>query len=213
MKLKINEIYKSIQGESTYMGLPCTFIRLTYCNLRCSYCDTEYAFYEGKDIEIDKIIKKVNKLKTKLVEVTGGEPLIQVGCINLLHKLIKNGNDVLIETGGALSIEKIPKEVIVILDIKCPSSNMSDKNLWTNINFLKKEDQVKFVIGDREDYEWTKTILKKYNLNTKCEILFSPVFNKIEPKTIVDWIMEDNLDVRFQLQIHKFIWEENKKGV
>jgi len=213
MKLKINEIYKSIQGESTYMGLPCTFIRLTYCNLRCSYCDTEYAFYEGKDIEIDTIIKKVNKLKTKLVEVTGGEPLIQGGCINLLHKLIKNGNDVLIETGGALSIEKIPKEVIVILDIKCPSSNMSDKNLWTNINFLKKEDQVKFVIGDREDYEWTKKILKKYNLNTKCEILFSPVFNKIEPKIIVDWIMEDNLDVRFQLQIHKFIWEENKKGV
>ena len=175
MKLKINEIYKSIQGESTYMGLPCTFIRLTYCNLRCSYCDTEYAFYEGKDIEIDTIIKKVNKLKTKLVEVTGGEPLIQGGCINLLHELIKNGNDVLIETGGALSIEKIPKEVIVILDIKCPSSNMSDKNLWTNINFLKKEDQVKFVIGDREDYEWTKKILKKYNLNTKCEILFSPV--------------------------------------
>tara|TARA_B100001094_G_scaffold91924_1_gene87894 strand:+ start:598 stop:1239 length:642 start_codon:yes stop_codon:yes gene_type:complete len=213
MKLKINEVYKSIQGESTYMGLPCTFIRLTYCNLRCSYCDTEYAFYEGKDIEIDTIIKKVNKLKTKLVEVTGGEPLIQGGCINLLHKLIKNGNDVLIETGGALSIEKIPKEVIIILDIKCPSSNMSDKNLWTNINFLKKEDQVKFVIGDREDYEWTKKILKKYNLNTKCEILFSPVFNKIEPKIIVDWIMEDNLDVRFQLQIHKFIWEENKKGV
>ena len=213
MKLKINEIYKSIQGESTYMGLPCTFIRFTYCNLRCSYCDTEYAFYEGKDIEIDTIIKKVNKLKTKLVEVTGGEPLIQGGCINLLHKLIKNGNDVLIETGGALSIEKIPKEVIVILDIKCPSSNMSDKNLWTNINFLKKEDQVKFVIGDREDYEWTKKILKKYNLNTKCEILFSPIFNKIEPKIIVDWIMEDNLDVRFQLQIHKFIWEENKKGV
>jgi 7-carboxy-7-deazaguanine synthase len=195
------------------MGLPCTFIRLTYCNLRCSYCDTEYAFYDGKDIEIDTIIKKINKLKTKLVEVTGGEPLVQGGCINLLHKLIKNGNDVLIETGGALSIEQIPKEVIVILDIKCPSSNMSDKNLWTNIDYLKKEDQVKFVIGDRQDYEWTKKILKKYNLTNKCEILFSPVFKKIEPKIIVDWIIEDNLDVRFQLQIHKFIWEENKKGV
>ena len=213
MKLKINEIYKSIQGESTYMGLPCTFIRLTYCNLRCSYCDTEYAFYEGKDIDIDTIISKVKKLKTKLVEVTGGEPLVQDGCINLLYKLIKNGNKVLIETGGALSIEKIPKEVIVILDIKCPSSNMSDKNLWSNIKLLKKEDQVKFVIGDRNDYDWTKNIIDKYNLNSKCEILFSPVFNKIKPKQIVDWIIDDNLDVRFQLQIHKFIWEPEKKGV
>ena len=213
MKLKINEIYKSIQGESTYMGLPCTFIRLTYCNLRCSYCDTEYAFYEGKDIDIDTIILKVNKLKTKLVEVTGGEPLVQDGCINLLYKLIENGNKVLIETGGALSIEKIPKEVIVILDIKCPSSNMSDKNLWSNIKLLKKEDQVKFVIGDRNDYDWTKNIIDKYNLNSKCEILFSPVFNKIKPKQIVDWIIDDNLDVRFQLQIHKFIWEPEKKGV
>tara|TARA_Y100000994_G_scaffold233514_1_gene221633 strand:- start:1425 stop:2066 length:642 start_codon:yes stop_codon:yes gene_type:complete len=213
MKLKINEIYKSIQGESTYMGLPCTFIRLTYCNLRCSYCDTEYAFYEGKDIDIDTIISKVKKLKTKLVEVTGGEPLVQDGCINLLYKLIENGNKVLIETGGALSIEKIPKEVIVILDIKCPSSNMSDKNLWSNIKLLKKEDQVKFVIGDRNDYDWTKNIIDKYNLNSKCEILFSPVFNKIKPKQIVDWIIDDNLDVRFQLQIHKFIWEPEKKGV
>tara|TARA_Y100000817_G_scaffold134749_1_gene105570 strand:+ start:1471 stop:2112 length:642 start_codon:yes stop_codon:yes gene_type:complete len=213
MKLKINEIYKSIQGESTYMGLPCTFIRLTYCNLRCSYCDTEYAFYEGKDISIDDIILKVNEYKSKLVEVTGGEPLIQDGCIDLLYKLVKNGNDVLIETGGALSIKKIPKEVIIILDIKCPSSNMSDKNLWSNINLLKKEDQIKFVIGDRNDYEWTKKIITKYNLNHKCEILFSPVFDKIEPKKIVDWIIEDDLNVRFQLQIHKFIWEPEKKGV
>ena len=213
MKLKVNEIYKSIQGESTYMGLPCTFIRLTYCNLRCSYCDTEYAFYDGNEIEIDKIISKVNNLKTKLVEVTGGEPLVQEGCIDLLKKLIANNNNVLIETGGALSIKKIPKEVIIILDLKCPSSNMSDKNLWENIPLLKTNDQIKFVIGNREDYEWTKNIIKKYDLNKKHEVLLSPVFNKIESKEIVNWIIEDNLKVRFQMQIHKYIWDEKTKGV
>jgi len=213
MKLKVNEIYKSIQGESTYMGLPCTFIRLTFCNLRCSYCDTEYAFYDGIEIEINKIISKVNNLKTKLVEVTGGEPLVQEGCIDLLKKLIANNNDVLIETGGALSIKNIPKEVIIILDLKCPSSNMSEKNLWENIPLLKNNDQIKFVIGDREDYEWTKNIIKKYDLNKKHEVLLSPVFNKIESKEIVNWIIEDNLKVRFQMQIHKFIWDDKTKGV
>jgi len=213
MKLKVNEIYKSIQGESTYMGLPCTFIRLTYCNLRCSYCDTEYAFYEGHDMEINEIITKVNSFDSNLVEVTGGEPLVQEHCIDLLKALINNENKVLLETGGAITIEKIPKEVTIILDIKCPSSNMADKNLWSNINFLKKDDQIKFVIGNKDDYNWSKDIIKKYKLNNKTEVLFSPVFGVIEPQKIVDWMIKDNLEVRFQIQLHKYIWEHDKKGV
>lgn len=213
MKLKINEIYKSIQGESTYMGLPCTFIRLTYCNLRCSYCDTEYAFYEGYDMKIDEIINKVNTLNSNLVEVTGGEPLVQEHCIDLLKALIKNGNKILLETGGAITIKNIPKRVTIILDIKCPSSNMSDRNLWSNIKLLKKNDQVKFVIGNKNDYNWSKNIIKKYNLTNKGEVLFSPVFGEIEPQKIVDWLIKDNLDVRFQMQLHKYIWEHDKKGV
>ncbi len=213
MKIKINEIYKSIQGESSYSGLPCTFIRLTYCNLRCSYCDTEYAFHDGKDMEISKIIEKVNELNCNLVEVTGGEPLVQDGCINLLDALIKNNNKILLETGGALTIKNVPKNVRIILDIKCPSSNMSDKNLWSNLKLLKPSDEIKFVIGDKKDYLWTKEIIEKYNLTRNYNVLFSPVYNKIEPKSIVDWILKDDLDVRFQIQLHKSIWDAEKKGV
>ena len=213
MKLKINEIYKSIQGESTLSGLPCTFIRLTYCNLRCSYCDTEYAFYDGDDISIKNIIAQVNDLKCKLVLVTGGEPLVQDGCIELLKKLIENGNNTVIETGGALSIDKIPKKTKIIYDIKCPSSNMSDKNLWHNLKLLKKDDEIKFVIGTKEDYIWSKKIIKKHKLDTICSILISPVYNKIDSKKIVEWILKDNINVRFQMQMHKQIWEPDKKGV
>ena len=213
MKIKINEIYKSIQGESSYSGLPCTFIRLTYCNLRCSYCDTEYAFHDGKDMEISKIIEKVNELNCNLVEVTGGEPLVQDSCINLLDALIKNNNKILLETGGALTIKNVPKNVRIILDIKCPSSNMSDKNLWSNLKLLKPSDEIKFVIGDKKDYLWTKEIIEKYNLTRNYNVLFSPVYNKIEPKSIVDWILKDDLDVRFQIQLHKSIWDAEKKGV
>jgi len=213
VKIKINEIYKSIQGESSYSGLPCTFIRLTYCNLRCSYCDTEYAFHDGKDMEISKIIEKVNELNCNLVEVTGGEPLVQDGCINLLDALIKNNNKILLETGGALTIKNVPKNVRIILDIKCPSSNMSDKNLWSNLKLLKPSDEIKFVIGDKKDYLWTKEIIEKYNLTRNFNVLFSPVYNKIEPKSIVDWILKDDLDVRFQIQLHKSIWDAEKKGV
>ena len=213
MKIKINEIYKSIQGESSYSGLPCTFIRLTYCNLRCSYCDTEYAFHDGKDMEISKIIEKVNELNCNLVEVTGGEPLVQDSCINLLDALIKNNNKILLETGGALTIKNVPKNVRIILDIKCPSSNMSDKNLWSNLKLLKPSDEIKFVIGDKKDYLWTKEIIEKYNLTRNFNVLFSPVYNKIEPKSIVDWILKDDLDVRFQIQLHKSIWDAEKKGV
>jgi 7-carboxy-7-deazaguanine synthase len=212
--LKINEIYYSVQGESTFAGRPCVFIRLTFCNLRCSYCDTEYAFYEGYDKSIDSVLDEIKKYNCNLVEVTGGEPLVQKESLELMKRLAEEGYEVLLETGGSLPIKDIDKRVRIILDLKCPSSKMMKKNLYENIDHLKPVDEVKFVIGTREDYEWTKEIINKYELSNKCELLFSVVFGKLEPVQLVNWIIEDNLNfVRFQLQMHKFIWEPDKKGV
>ncbi len=211
--LKINEIYFSIQGESTKAGLPCVFVRLTYCNLRCKYCDTEYAFYEGKELSLDEIISGVKKFDCKLVEITGGEPLVQSDTINLMQRLCDEGFEVLLETGGSLSIKEIDPRVKIIMDLKCPSSGMLKKNYYKNIDTIKPSDELKFVIGTREDYEWTKEIIQKYNLMKKCIILFSVVFGELEPVILVEWILEDKLDVRFQLQMHKFIWEPTTKGV
>ncbi len=211
--LKVNEIYYSIQGESTFAGKPCVFIRLTYCNLRCSYCDTEYAFYEGEDKSIEEVIEEVKKYNCKLVEVTGGEPLVQKEAIHLMKKLCDDGYEVLLETGGSLPIDSVDKRVRVILDLKCPSSNMKGKNLYENLDHLKQIDEVKFVIGTREDYEWAKEIINKYKIIEKCEILFSVVFDKLEPLTLTNWILEDKLNVRFQLQMHKFIWKPEERGV
>lgn len=211
--LKVNEIYYSIQGESTKAGLPCVFIRLTYCNLRCTYCDTEYAFYEGKELSLEEILSEVKKYNCKLVELTGGEPLMQSESLELMKLFCENGYEVLLETGGSLPIENIDQRVKIIMDLKTPSSKMEKKNLYENIPFLKKSDEVKFVLGSRVDYEWAKTILAKYDLQNKCEILFSVVFGKLEPATMVKWILEDNLQIRFQLQMHKFIWHPEQKGV
>ncbi|NCQ18018.1 MAG: 7-carboxy-7-deazaguanine synthase [Ignavibacteria bacterium CG22_combo_CG10-13_8_21_14_all_37_15] len=211
--LKVNEIYYSIQGESTKAGLPCVFIRLTYCNLRCSYCDTEYAFYEGKNLSLEEILTEVKKYRCKLVEVTGGEPLVQSESLELMKLLCDNNYEVLLETGGSLPIEKIDHRVKIIMDLKCPSSNMEKKNLYENIQFLKKSDEVKFVLGSREDYEWTKANILQYDLQNKCDVLFSVVFGKLQPVTVVEWILEDNLQIRFQLQMHKFIWHPEQKGV
>ena len=213
MNLKINEIYFSVQGESSYSGLPCIFVRLTYCNLRCTYCDSEYSFYEGKKMKIVDILKEIKKYSCNLVEVTGGEPLLQKNCINLLNELVKNKYDVLLETSGSLSISDVPNKVINIIDFKCPSSKMDSKNMWDNINYLKKNDEIKFVIGNRIDYEWTKQKIEEFKLNKICDILISPVYGEIEPKEIVKWILEDNLKVRFQIQMHKEIWSADKKGV
>ena len=213
MKLKINEIYYSIQGESSYMGKPCIFIRLTYCNLRCSYCDSEYTFYDGKDMTIDEIINKIQNYPCKLVEVTGGEPLFQKECIDLLNKLVDLEYHVLLETSGAISLKDVPKDVKKIVDFKCPSSAMSDKNLWSIVDELNDKDEIKFVIGNLEDYEWTKSKIDKYGLNKKWVVLFSPVFGKISLEKLADWILEDNLDVRLQLQMHKYIWDPDKRAV
>ena len=211
--LKINEIFKSIQGESTHMGIPCTFIRLTYCNLRCSYCDTEHSFHEGKDMSIAEILDEIKPMKTKLVEVTGGEPMVQENVIPLMKELLKNKYEVLLETSGAISLNKVPNEVKKIVDFKCPSSDMSDKNLWSIIDELNTEDEIKFVIGNRGDYNWTKDKITKYNLNKQWTVLISPVFDKITLDKLAKWILEDNLDVRLQLQMHKYIWDPDMRAV
>lgn len=217
--LKINEIFYSIQGESSHAGKPCVFVRLTYCNLRCSYCDTEYAFYDGKDMTIDEIVTEVTRYQCKTVEITGGEPLIQKTVHHLMTRLCNEGFSVLIETGGSLDISQIDPRVIRIMDLKCPSSNMVHKNLYENIPYLRPDDEIKFVIGTREDYDWTLEQIRKYGIHQKVNvILFSPVFGVIEPVQIVDWMLEDHIqneipNIRFQIQMHKVIWSPETKGV
>ncbi|MCH8326545.1 MAG: radical SAM protein [Bacteroidetes bacterium] len=211
--LKVNEIYYSVQGESTHTGLPCVFVRLTYCNLRCTYCDTEYAFYDGEDFSINQIIEKVKNYNCNLVEVTGGEPLMQEESYLLLEKLCDEDFEVLLETGGSLQIKEVDKKVKIIMDLKCPSSGMQKKNLYDNLKYLKKTDELKFVIGTREDYDWSKKIIEEYSLSGKFEILFSTVFEELESQVLVSWILEDKLNVRFQLQAHKYIWDPKTKGV
>ena len=211
--LKINEIFKSIQGESTHMGIPCAFIRLTYCNLRCTYCDTEYSFHEGKDMSISEILNEIKPMNTKLVEVTGGEPMLQENVIPLMKELLKNRYEVLLETSGAISLKDVPEKVRKIVDFKCPSSDMSDKNLWTIVNELNPDDEIKFVIGNRSDYDWTKDKISQYNLNKKWTTLISPVFDKITLEQLAEWILEDSLDVRLQLQMHKYIWDPDMRAV
>ena len=213
MVLKINEIYYSIQGESTHAGRPCVFIRLTYCNLRCTYCDSEYAFYEGKDMEITHIMNEIKQWDCNLVEVTGGEPLFQDQCINLLNELVNSNYEVMLETGGSLSISDVPKEVIKIVDFKCPSSAMEKKNLWSIVEDLQPNDEVKFVIGNREDFDWAKDRITEYALDKICTLLFSPTFEKIDPQLMVEWILAENLPVRMQMQMHKMIWSPDKQGV
>ena len=213
MSLKINEIYYSVQGESTHSGCPCIFIRLTYCNLRCSYCDTEYAFYDGKDMEITDIMSEIKQWDCNLVEVTGGEPLFQDKCIDLLNELVNSNYEVMLETGGSLSISNVPKKVIKIVDFKCPSSGMVKKNLWSIVDDLQAHDEVKFVIGNREDFDWAKDRITEYSLDKICTLLFSPTFGEIDPQQIVEWILAENLPVRMQLQMHKMIWSPEEKGV
>ena len=213
MALKINEIYYSVQGESTHAGRPCIFIRLTYCNLRCSYCDTEYAFYDGKDMEITDIMSEIKRWDCNLVEVTGGEPLFQDECIDLLNELVNSNYEVMLETGGSLSISDVPKKVVKIVDFKCPSSGMVKKNLWSIVDDLQTHDEVKFVIGNREDFDWAKDHITEYSLDKICTLLFSPTFGEIDPQQIVEWILAENLPVRMQLQMHKMIWSPEEKGV
>jgi len=211
--LRINEIFYSIQGESTYAGMPCVFVRLTYCNLRCSYCDTEYAFLEGEYKSFEEILSKIKKYNCSLVEITGGEPLVQKNVLPFMKLLCDNGYKVLIETGGHMDISVIDHRVKRIMDIKCPASGESEKNYWQNLDFIKESDQIKFVISDRTDYEWAKDIIEKYELDKKCPLLMSPNFKKMNNKTLVKWILANQLNVRFQLQMQKYIWPPDQRGV
>ena len=212
--LTINEIYHSIQGESTWAGRPCVFVRLTFCDLRCNYCDTEYAFYQGKKQTLKEIVDLVTAFNCPLVEITGGEPLIQKNVLSLMSILSDVGYTVLLETSGAHDISKVDPRVHRIMDLKTPGSGEIEKNLWSNIDYLTLRDEVKFVIGSREDYEWSCDKVRRFDLPKRCHaVLFSPIFGRIDPRKIVEWILADRLDVRFQLQMHKFIWTPTQRGV
>lgn len=212
--LTVNEIYHSIQGESTWAGERCVFVRLTFCDLRCSYCDTEYAFYEGKKQTLPEIVETVKSLGCSLVEITGGEPLLQKNVLPLMTMLADEGYIVLLETSGAHDISQIDPRVHRIMDLKTPGSGEVARNLFGNIAHLTARDEVKCVIGSREDYEWSRDRVCEFDLAARCRaVLFSPIFGRIDPQQIVAWILEDKLPVRFQLQMHKFIWEPKQPGV
>ena len=210
--LKINEIFYSLQGESSRIGLPTTFIRLTGCPMRCNYCDTAYAFHEGKNLSFDEIIDEIKHFDTNFITVTGGEPLAQRSCYAFLDQLCDIGYDVSLETGGALSIKDVHEKVKIILDIKTPGSGESENNNWDNLLLIKPTDEIKIVITDQNDYKWAKKVIQEKGLYLNSDILFSPSFGDLEPSELAGWILKDNLKVRMQLQLHKIICGE-KKGV
>ena len=208
MALKVHEIFLSLQGETSRLGLPTAFVRLTGCPLRCGYCDTAYAFQGGELLELDEIMRRVEVTGAHYVTVTGGEPLAQKDCLPLLKMLCDAGYDVSLETGGSLDISGVDRRVSVILDIKTPGSGEVSKNLWGNLSHLKPNDEVKFVLCSLEDYDWAKQVLAERNIADKCPVLFSPVYGQLNPKMLAEWILADKLPVRFQLQLHKLLWGE-----
>lgn len=204
--LKINELFYSLQGESTLSGLPTVFVRLTGCPLRCTYCDAEYAFYDGDWLSFDAVMAKIAIHNTRYVCVTGGEPLSQRACLPFLTRLCDAGYIVSLETSGAMDVSKVDPRVIKVMDLKTPASGEEDRNLYTNIEHLNDKDEVKFVICDRNDYEWTRDILAKYQLTEKVSCIVSSGYESLQPKELAEWVLEDGLNVRFQLQIHKYLW-------
>ena len=204
--MRITEIYQSIQGESSYAGLPCVFVRTTGCDLRCSWCDSEFTFTGGAQMTLDEIMAEVEKYDCRLVELTGGEPLLQREIYELATRLADRGNTVLIETGGHRDISRLDPRVIRILDLKCPASGESEKNLWSNLEHLRPVDEVKFVIADRNDYEWTLKTIRAHELEDRVKVLISTAFGRVEPERVVEWMLQDKLRARFQLQLHKYIW-------
>jgi 7-carboxy-7-deazaguanine synthase len=212
--LTINEIFHSIQGESTRTGRPCVFVRLTACDLRCSWCDTPYAFTEGRKISLDEVVDQVERYGCPLVEITGGEPLLQRDVYPLMDRLLGSGKTVMVETGGHLSIRQVPAPVIKIVDVKCPGSGESHRVHWDNLENLAPHDEVKFVIKDRVDYEFARDVVARRELTGRvAAVLFSPVHGVLDPKDLAAWILEDKLEVRLQLQVHKFIWGPDVRGV
>ena len=212
--LTINEIFHSIQGESTHAGRPCVFVRLTACDLRCAWCDTPYAFVEGRKMAVDEVVAEVARFDCPLVEITGGEPLLQEDVYPLMTRLLDGGRTVLLETGGHLSIARVPPRVVKIVDVKCPASGESAKNLWDNLERLDARDQVKFVIEDRTDYQFARDVVRQRALDRRvAAVLFSPVHGVLDPKALAEWVLADRLPVRVQLQVHKYIWGPDVRGV
>jgi 7-carboxy-7-deazaguanine synthase len=213
-RLRVNEIFFSIQGESTWAGCPCVFVRLTGCNLRCRWCDTEYAFYEGRHLDVDEVVRLVRGYECKLVEVTGGEPLLQKGVYRLFELLLAEGYTVLLETSGERDVSAVDPRVIKIMDLKCPSSGECARNRLSNLQYLSSHDEVKFVIGDRADFEWACELVRQHQLAARVgAVLMSPVFGTLAPVTLATWILQERLRVRMQLQMHKHIWPPEMRGV
>ena len=212
--LTINEIFHSIQGESTHAGRPCVFVRLTACDLRCSWCDTPYAFYEGRKMSVEDVVGRVRDYGCELVEITGGEPLLQQEVFPLMERLMAEGRTVMLETGGHVSVDRVPEAVIRIIDVKCPGSGEAAKNHWPNLDRLRSTDEVKFVIKDRADYEYARDVVATHKLPGRCAaILFSPVHGVQDAKELAEWVLADRLPVRVQLQTHKYIWDAHTRGV
>lgn len=205
-RLRITEIFHSLQGESRTVGLPTVFIRLTGCPLRCQYCDTPYAFQGGEWWTLEAIVNAVRRYATGYVTVTGGEPLAQKPCLTLMSTLCDDGYEVSLETSGALDVAAVDPRVVKVMDLKTPASGEAEKNLYSNIDHLTRRDQVKFVICDRDDYRWAKEVVARYALAERCEVLFSPSFGAMEPARLAEWVLEDRLPVRFQVQLHKYLW-------
>jgi 7-carboxy-7-deazaguanine synthase len=212
--LTVNEIFYSIQGESTRAGEPCVFVRLTACDLRCSWCDTPYAFYEGRKMSIDDVLAAVEKYRCRLVEITGGEPLLQEDVYPLMVRLLAGRRTVMLETGGHRSIARVPPEVVKIVDVKCPGSDEADRNDWGNLERLAGHDEVKFVIRDRVDYDYARDVVVRHDLPRRvAAVLFSPVHGVLDPKTLSEWMLADHVPARLQLQLHKYIWSPDTRGV
>jgi 7-carboxy-7-deazaguanine synthase len=212
--LTVNEIFYSIQGESTRAGRPCVFVRLTACDLRCSWCDTAYAFHDGRKMSVEEVLTAVAQYECPLVEVTGGEPLLQEDVYELMDRLVSAGRTVMLETGGHRPIDRVPAAVLKIVDVKCPGSGEADRNDWNNLDRLGPLDEVKFVVNDRTDYEFARDVMRRYALADRAAaVLISPVHGVLDPKTLSEWMLADRLPARLQLQLHKFIWPPSTRGV
>jgi 7-carboxy-7-deazaguanine synthase len=212
--LTINEIFYSIQGESTRAGEPCVFVRLTACDLRCTWCDTAYAFHEGKKMSVDEVLAAVARHDCRLVEITGGEPLLQEEVYPLMDRLLESGHTVMLETGGHRPIDRVPRAVRKIVDVKCPGSGESARNDWSNLDRLAPHDEVKFVVRDRADYEFARDVIASRDLPSRAAaILMSPVHDVVDPRTLSEWMLADRLPARLQLQLHKYIWHPSTRGV
>ena len=212
--LTVNEIFHSIQGESTHAGRPCVFVRLTACDLRCSWCDTPYAFHEGQKMSVEDVVGRVREYGCDVVEITGGEPLLQKEVYPLMRRLLDEGRTVMLETGGHLSVDAVPDAVIRVIDVKCPGSGESAKNHWPNLEQLRPTDEIKFVIKDRADYEYARDVVSKHTLIDRCAAVhFSPVHGVQDARQLAEWILADKLPVRLQLQAHKYIWDPQTRGV